>query len=80
MTTDEATPHRPGRHTSAHRIKVIAVRLAAAARTAALIYLDELREAGYFPPAIVNYYANLGYSAEGEELKSVDELIRDFSY
>lgn len=45
-----------------------------------LIYLDELREAGYFPPAIVNYYANLGYSAEGEELKSVDELIRDFSY
>ncbi|MGW7284982.1 glutamate--tRNA ligase [Streptomyces sp. NPDC054847] len=45
-----------------------------------LLYLDELRHAGYFPHAVVNYYANLGYSVPSEEHASLDDLVEEFRY
>lgn len=45
------------------------------------LYLDELRAEGWLPDAIVNYYALLGHSYPGgKEIRSREELIRDFDY
>ena len=42
---------------------------------------EDLLELGLLPEAIVNYVALLGWSPEdNEEIKSLDELIRDFDY
>ena len=38
------------------------------------------RESGYFPEAVINFLALLGWHAEGDkELYTIDELIKDFS-
>ncbi len=38
------------------------------------------RESGYFPEAVINFLALLGWHAEGDkELYTIDELIHDFS-
>ncbi len=42
--------------------------------------IDEFRQAGYPPEAVVNYLALLGWTPEGEgrEILSVDELVKEF--
>jgi glutamyl-tRNA synthetase len=42
------------------------------------VSLDELREAGYRPLAIVNHLARIGYRPGKEELLSLDDLAADF--
>ena len=44
------------------------------------LYVDELRDGGYDPRAVVNYYATLGYGYPGSEVRSLDELVVDFDY
>ncbi|NKZ03433.1 glutamate--tRNA ligase [Actinomadura latina] len=45
------------------------------------LYIDDLRAAGWFPEAIVNYYAHLGYGYRGRtEIQSRDELVDAFDY
>lgn len=44
------------------------------------INVSGYREAGYFPEAFVNFLAYLGWNpGDSSEIKSMDELIRDFS-
>jgi len=39
----------------------------------------ELREEGFLPEGVVNYLALLGWSPRGDEIKTLDELIEEFS-
>lgn len=41
--------------------------------------IKELREQGFLPEGVVNYLALLGWSPKGEEIKTLDELIEEFS-
>lgn len=41
--------------------------------------IKELREQGFIPEGIINYLALLGWSPKGDEIKSLDELINEFS-
>lgn len=41
--------------------------------------VKELREQGFLPEGVINYLALLGWSPKGEEIKSIDELIQEFS-
>ncbi|MGV9385000.1 glutamate--tRNA ligase [Nonomuraea sp. NPDC003707] len=45
-----------------------------------LLYLDELRDAGYPPEAVVNYYALLGYGHNGDEICTLDQLIESYDF
>jgi len=39
----------------------------------------ELREEGFLPEGVVNYLALLGWSPKGDEIKTLDQLIEEFS-
>ncbi|MBC7319620.1 glutamate--tRNA ligase [bacterium] len=41
--------------------------------------IKELREQGFLPEGVVNYLALLGWSPKGEEIKTLDELVEEFS-
>lgn len=41
--------------------------------------VKELREQGFLPEGVVNYLALLGWSPKGEEIKTLDELVKEFS-
>jgi len=41
--------------------------------------IRELREEGFLPEGVVNYLALLGWSPRGDEIKTLDELIEEFS-
>lgn len=41
--------------------------------------VKELREQGFLPEGVVNYLALLGWSPKGEEIKTLEELIEEFS-
>ncbi|MCX7796776.1 MAG: glutamate--tRNA ligase [bacterium] len=41
--------------------------------------IKELRGEGFLPEGVVNYLALLGWSPKGEEIKTLDELIEEFS-
>ena len=41
--------------------------------------LKDLREQGFIPEGVINYLALLGWSPKGEEIKTREELIKEFS-
>ncbi len=41
--------------------------------------IKELREQGFLPEGVVNYLALLGWSPKGDEIKTLNELIEEFS-
>lgn len=41
--------------------------------------IKELREEGFLPEGVVNYLALLGWSPKGDEIKTLNELIEEFS-
>ncbi|MEV0388991.1 glutamate--tRNA ligase [Nonomuraea sp. NPDC050643] len=45
-----------------------------------LLYLEELRNAGFPPEAVVNYYALLGYGHNGKEIRTLDQLIESYDF
>jgi len=45
-----------------------------------LLYLDELKAAGYPPEAVINYYGLLGYSDDGHDVRTLDEMIESFDF
>ena len=45
-----------------------------------LLYLEELKDAGYPPEAVINYYGLLGYGDDGQDIHTLDELIESFDF
>lgn len=41
--------------------------------------VKELREQGFLPEGVVNYLALLGWSPKGDEIKTLDKLVEEFS-
>ncbi|MEU7846057.1 glutamate--tRNA ligase [Micromonospora parva] len=45
-----------------------------------LLYLDELKAAGYPPEAVINYYGLLGYGDDGQDVRTLAEMIESFDF